>query len=167
MSVVTAASARSAYRGYEYYEAQAVTEFEKTADGLLLGKVRGSENCCYDVTVNPAHPKRSSCTCPHASGRQLVCKHMVAVYFTAFPQEAEQYIEKIERDLDDEYAEEYMEEIEGDSDDEYAEEYEDLIIQRVQEMKKSELQQVLLQILFDGPGWQCKQFIRDYVDLFY
>ena len=121
MSVITAASAQSAYRGYEYYEAQAVIQVEKTEDGLLLGKVQGSENRCYDVMVNLAHPKKSSCTCPHAAGRQLVCKHMVAVYFTAFPQEAKQYTEEIEQDWDDGYEEEYEEQV----------------IHRVQKMKKS------------------------------
>lgn len=151
MSVITAASAQSAYRGYEYYEAQTVIQVEQTEDGLLLGKVQGSENCCYDVMVNLAHPRKSSCTCPHAAGRQLVCKHMVAVYFTAFPQEAKQYIEEIEQDWDDGYEEAYEEQV----------------IQRVQKMKKSERQQALLQMLFDGPDWQYERFIRDYVALPY
>lgn len=151
MSVITASSAQSAYRGYEYYEAQAVIRYEKTEDGLLLGKVQGSENRCYDVMVNLSHPRKSSCTCPHAAGRQLVCKHMVAVYFTAFPQEAKQYIEEIEQDWDDEYEEEYEEQV----------------IHRVQKMKKAELQQALLQVLFDGPDWQYERFIRDYVELPY
>ena len=35
MSVITAASAEFAYRGYEYYEAQAVKRLEKTEDGPL------------------------------------------------------------------------------------------------------------------------------------
>ena len=34
-------------------------------------------------------------------------------------------------------------------------------------MKKSELQQALLQVLFDGPDWQNERFIRDYVELPY
>ena len=39
MSVITAASAQSACRGYEYYEAHTVIQVEQTEDGLLLGKV--------------------------------------------------------------------------------------------------------------------------------
>ena len=74
---------------------------------------------------------------------------MVAVYFTAFPQEAKQYIEEIEQAWDDGYEEEYEEQV----------------IHRVQKMKKSELQQALLQVLFDGPDWQYERFIRDYVKL--
>ena len=99
--------------------------------------------------VNLAHPRKSSCTCPHAAGRQLVCKHMVAVYFTAFPQEAKQYIEEIAQDWDD-----------GDE-----EAYEEKVVQRVQKMTESELQQALMQMLFDGPDWQYERFIRDYVVL--
>ena len=76
---------------------------------------------------------------------------MVAVYFTAFPQEAKQYIEEIEQDWYDGYEEEYEEQV----------------IQRVQKMKKAELQQALLQVLFDGPDWQYERFIRDYVELPY
>lgn len=74
---------------------------------------------------------------------------MVAVYFTAFPQEAKQYIEEIEQAWDDGYEEEYEEQV----------------IQCVQKMKKAELQQALLQVLFDGPDWQYERFIRDYVKL--
>lgn len=145
MSVISAASAQSAYRGYEYYEARAVTQLEKTEDGFLIGKVLGSGKNCYDVTVNLAHPKKSNCTCPHAAGRQIVCKHMVAAYFTAFPQEAERYIAEMEQDWD---------------------EYEEQVIQFVREMKKSELQQALLQLLFDGPEWQYEKFLEEYVGQF-
>jgi spore germination protein GerM len=44
-------------------------------------------------------------------------------------------------------------------------EYEEQVIQRVQKMKKAELQQALLQVLFDGPDWQYERFIREYVAL--
>ena len=145
MSVISAASAQSAYRGYEYYEARAVTQLEKTEDGFLIGKVLGSGKNCYDVTVNLAHPKKSNCTCPHAAGRQIVCKHMVAAYFTAFPQEAERYIAEMEQAWD-EYEENQAE-------------YEEQVIQFVRKMKKAELQQALLQLLFDGPEWALQKIM--------
>lgn len=145
MSVISAASAASAYRGYEYFEAGAVKQLEKTDDGLLIGKVSGSGKNCYDVTVDLAHPKRSICTCPHAAGRRIVCKHMVAAYFTAFPLEAEQYIAEFWGD-DDEQAE-----------------FEEQVIQCVLKMKKTELQRALLQLLFDGPDWQYERFVEEYV----
>ena len=35
------------------------------------------------------------------------------------------------------------------------------VIHYVQKMKKNELQQVLLELLFDGPEWQYERFIRE------
>ena len=64
MSVISVASTASVWRGYEYFEAGAVKQLEKADDGLLIGKVSGSGKNIYDVTVDLAHPKRSSCTCP-------------------------------------------------------------------------------------------------------
>ena len=131
MSVISVASTASVWRGYEYFEAGAVKQLEKTDDGLLI--------------VDLAHPKRSTCTCPHAAGRRIVCKHMVAAYFTAFPLEAEQYIAEL-REAEDEQAE-----------------YENQVIQCVLKMKKTELQRALLQLLFDGPDWQYERFVEEYV----
>ena len=49
--------------------------------------------------VPPPIRSQSTCpipNCPHADGRRVVCKHMVALFFTAFPEEAEEYIEEVE-----------------------------------------------------------------------
>lgn len=47
-----------------------------------------------------------------------------------------------------------------------AEQYEEELYDRVQEyvghMKKNELQQALLELLFDGPEWQFERFVRDH-----
>ena len=49
---------------------------------------------------------------------------------------------------------------------EEAEQYEEELYDRVQEyvghMKKCELQQALLELLFDGPEWQFERFVRDH-----
>ena len=49
---------------------------------------------------------------------------------------------------------------------EEAEQYEEELYDRVQEyvghMKKNELQQALLELLFDGPEWQFERFVRDH-----
>ena len=45
----------------------------------------------YYVIIDFLHPRKSSCTCPHATGRRIVCKHMVALYCTAFPEDAYRY----------------------------------------------------------------------------
>ena len=78
-----------------------------------------------------------------------MCKHMVAVYFAAFPAEAEQYIRELE---------EYWEEEE-----EQEQETEERLIAVVRKMKKSEAQEALLQVLLDGPDWQYNRFVEEYL----
>ena len=109
----------------------------------------GSQDWQYSVTVDLAHPRKSQCNCPHAAGKRIVCKHMVAVYFTAFPAEAKKYITDLEN---------YWEEEE-----QRQQELEERLIQYVHKMKKSELQEVLLQMLFDGPEWQYDRFVTEYI----
>lgn len=147
MSILSVASGQSAYRGYEYFKANKVLHMEEAADGILSGTVSGSEGKIYDVTVDVEHPRKSHCNCPHAAGKRIVCKHMVAVYFAAFPQEAEKYI----TDLENYWAE----------DENRQQEIEERLVQYVSKMKKSELQEALLQILFDGPEWQYDRFIEE------
>lgn len=150
MSIVTAASSQSAYRGYEYYKAKNVQKVEHVGEGEIGGSVSGSGNNTYDVRINLAHPRKSQCSCPHAAGKQVVCKHMVAVYFTAFPTEAERYIRELE---------EYWEEEEK-----REQETEDRLIAFVRKMKRSEAQEALLQLLLDGPDWQYDRFVAEYLE---
>ena len=150
MSIVTAASSQSAYRGYEYYKAKNVQKVEQVGEGESGGAVSGSGNNTYDVRINLAHPRKSQCSCPHAAGKQVVCKHMVAVYFTAFPTEAERYI----RELEEYWKEEEKRE----------QETEDRLIAFVRKMKKSEAQEALLQLLLDGPDWQYDRFVAEYLE---
>ena len=149
MSVITAASSQSAYRGYEYYKANNVRWVERVGGGEVSGTVSGSGNNIYDVRINLAHPRKSQCTCPHAAGKQVVCKHMVAVYFTVFPMEAQQYIRKLE---------EYWE-----VEERREQETEDRLITYVRKMKKGEAQEALLQLLLDGPDWQYDRFVEEYL----
>ena len=36
--------------------------------------------------------KKIKVHCPHADGRRVICKHMIALYFTVFPKEAKNFI---------------------------------------------------------------------------
>lgn len=146
MGVISLASGQSAYRGYEYFKAGKVIHLETADDGVLVGRVSGSGGRCYDVAVDTVHPRKSRCNCPHADGKRIVCKHMVAVYFTAFPDEAQAYI----TDLENCWEEEELRQ----------QEMEERLIQYVSKMKKSELQQALLQLLFEGPEWQFDRFVE-------
>ena len=72
------------------------------------------------------HPRRSECDCPFAQGRRVVCKHMIALYFSQFPHAAEKYHREVEA------AQEAWENEQ--------EEIRQRLIAHVHKMKKSELQ---------------------------
>ena len=95
MSIRTLASGASAWRGYEYYIGDKVLTLSQTGDDEYTGLVAGSGADPYEVTIDTEHPRRSKCNCPRADGRRVVCKHMVALYFAAFPDEVKQYMEEV------------------------------------------------------------------------
>lgn len=146
MSILTVASGQSVYRGYEYAQAEKVLHMEQVGEGLIKAAVMGNGSI-YDTLVDVAHPRKSKCNCPQASGKRIVCKHMVAVYFTAFPAEAKKYITEWER---------YWEEEE-----QRQQEQEYRLIHFVHKTKKSALQESLLQLLLDGPEWQHERFVKE------
>ncbi|MBR5229918.1 MAG: SWIM zinc finger family protein [Firmicutes bacterium] len=146
MSVLSLASGQSVYRGYEYFKEQKVSQVEQVDEGIVSAKVAGSNGSHYDVMLDIAHPRKSKCNCPHAEGKRIICKHMVAAYFTVRPWEAKKYIEELESFWEEE--------------EQRQEEQEEKLIRYVHSMKKSELQQALLQLLFEGPEWQYDRFIE-------
>ena len=77
---------------------------------------------------------------------------MMAVYFTAFPDEAEDY----KRQLEEYEAEEEQREQEF-------EELCDKVIETVDDMSEEDLKQVLLQFLFEGPEWQFERFVDEWL----
>ena len=147
MGLLECASGASVWRGYDYYKEKKVVKLEKIGDNIFSASVAGSAKEPYLVELHADHPRKSKCNCPHADGTKIICKHIVAAYFTAFPEEAEKF-----------YAEAmaYQEEEEKRLD-----ELSDKVCRCVERMKKSELQQTLLQLLFDGPEWQYEQFVRE------
>ena len=72
---------------------------------------------------------------------------MIALFFTVFPEEAENFYNE---------AMGYQKEAER-----CEEELQEKVIHYVAHMKKAELQQALLDLLFSGPEWQYNHFIRD------
>lgn len=152
MSIFTSASGKSVYRGYDYFLDDKVSNFTKINDIEYEALVQGSEEKPYKVHLNIKKPKTSVCDCPFANGRRI-CKHMMAVYFTAFPDEAKDY----KRQLEEYEAEEEQREQEF-------EELCDNVINTVHSMSRDDLRQALLQILFDGPEWQFERFVDEWVD---
>ena len=148
MGLLECASGASVWRGYDYYNEKKVKNLVETSAGVFTAEVIGTANEPYVVEIDVAHPRKSTCNCPHADGKRIVCKHMVATYFAAYPDEAVRF---------------YREYLKAQ---EEAEQYEEELYDRVQEyvghMKKNELQQALLELLFDGPEWQFDRFVRDH-----
>ena len=97
MGLLDLPSSNSLWRGYDYYKAGNVVSVTHVDSSHLSGLVKGSEGATYEVTVDLDHPKRSTCTCPFAMGRQVICKHEVALYFTAFPREADELLRRAEQ----------------------------------------------------------------------
>lgn len=149
MGLLNLASYASQWRGYEYYINKKVLCCQKIEDDKYEGQVTGSDGACYQVKINLVHPRSSQCNCLHAAGRRIVCKHMVALYFHAFPKEAEDYYQKVLEA--EEIAEQEQEQLEN------------AVIQYVGKMKKADLQQALLQTLFEGPEWQFERFVREHL----
>ena len=96
MGLIETASGNSVWRGMDYYENKKVVSWKKLNDGIYDGVVLGSEGNIYNVHVETMHPRKSVCNCPFAEGRRVVCKHMIALYFTAEPKAAEDFLKQVE-----------------------------------------------------------------------
>ena len=151
MGLLDIASGKSVRRGYDYYEKKRVLSYQMINDNLAEGVVSGSNGERYNVTVDLPHAKRSTCDCPHAEGKRRICKHKVALYFTAFPDAARQFIEDLR--AYEEAEEERTERLEG------------AVIDYVHSLKKRELEELVLELLFGGPDWQFEQFVDENIGI--
>ena len=122
---------------------------KKLDDTHFVGAVTGSEAEPYSVTIDIEHPKRSTCDCPFANGLK-VCKHMVAVYFAAFPEEAIKFKAAIDRALEEE--EQYREELPG------------RIEKYINRLNKTELKDLALNLIYELPEYEFEQFVREFID---
>ena len=149
MSIITLASQQSIWRGYDYYRSGKVRLFSEVEAGRFEGIISGSAATPYRVTIDTAHPRKSNCTCPHAKGR-IVCKHMVALYFAAHPEEAERYYMEVV--VPEEEAEALQEELE------------EKIDKYIYSLKKEELQELVFRLIADMTEWQFDDFVRDFIE---
>ena len=110
MALIDLASSNSLWRGIDYFESNKVKEVEKINDNEYKSIVSGSSD--YYVFINLNHPRKSTCSCPFAEGRRVICKHMVATYFKIYPEEAKRLIdEQVAYEMEEEelYEEHYNE----------------------------------------------------------
>ena len=147
MGLLECASGASVWRGYDYYKEKKVVTLEETEANIFAAKVSGNSSEPYSVELHIDHPRKSKCNCPHADGKRIICKHIVAAYFTVLPEEADKF-----------YAEAMAYQAE---DEKRQDEFSDKVCHYVWHMKKNELQDALLQLLFDGPEWQFDRFVQE------
>lgn len=133
MGLIEVASGNSVWHGMDYYNEKKVESWTSAEQGIYDGIVTGSENNKYTVHVDKFHPRKSTCNCPFAAGRRVVCKHMIALYFTAEPQAATDFLKEVERWEEEEKLRE-QEHYEG-------------LKQYVKSLSKTELQEQLLNAL--------------------
>ena len=149
MSILTAASSKSAWRGYEYFMEDKVQFVKKLDDTHFRGAVAGSETEPYAVTIDIEHPKRSTCDCPFANGLK-VCKHMVAIYFAAFPEEAIKFKSAIDRAIEEE--------------EQYREQLPERIEKYINKLNKAQLKDLALNLIYELPEYEFEQFVREFID---
>ena len=97
MGLIEMASGSSVWRGMDYYERKMVCSWKKSGEEAYDGVVSGSEGNKYSVHIDKVHPIKSSCNCPFAEGRRVICKHMIALLFTAEPKTAEDFLRQVEK----------------------------------------------------------------------
>lgn len=152
MGLLDLASGKSVYRGYEYYVNNRVLFCEKITDNQYLGSVEGTADEPYEAFVDIVHPRKSYCNCPFAEGKRIICKHQVAVFFKSFPEEAEKY----KRELDSYYEEE----------EQRYENIEEELAKFLDKCKKTELQEIIWDLLYEGPEWQFDRFVNHYLNTY-
>ena len=144
MGIISLASGNSCWRGLDYYKEKRVVELNKINENEYSSFVKGTNN--YNVYLDIKHPRKSSCNCPLANGKRIICKHIVATYFTAFPNEAVSFEEEQNR-LQEEYEKEQEEEF-------------DKAIKYLNRMSKQELIEELIQVFDYGPEWIYNDFVK-------
>lgn len=95
--MIELASGTSIWRGMDYYESEKVTDWTEISPTIYEGHVQGSASEPYTVRIETDHPRRSVCNCAFASGRRVICKHMIALYFTAVPQAVQDFEDMVKQ----------------------------------------------------------------------
>lgn len=144
MGIISLASGSSCWRGLNYYKEKRVVELNKINENEYSSFVKGTNN--YNVHLDIDHPRKSSCDCPLANGKRIICKHIVATYFSAKPEEATNFENEQDR-LQEKY-EKYQEEI-------YYK-----VIKYINKMSKNELIEELIHVFDYGPEWIYDDFVR-------
>ena len=121
-----------------------IKNIKKISDIEYASIASGTEE--YSVYLNLKNPRKSTCNCPLANGKRIICKHIVATYFNVVPGSAKEFEEEQNR-LQEDY-EEYQEN-----------EYKN-VIKFINKMSKKELVEELLYIFDYAPEWVYDNFVK-------
>lgn len=146
MSVISSASGSSCCRGLEYYKQEKVKNIRQLNEYEFESKVVGSEE--YNVHLNLKKPRTSKCNCPLANGKMIICKHIVATYFSVVPDSAVDFEEEQER-LQEEY-------------EEYRENQYENTIKYIKRMSKKDLVDEFIWLLDYAPDWVYEHFVSEH-----
>lgn len=91
MALIDIANSKSVWRGMEYYKQNKVLSYAMNGDGTCEGEVVGSGSENYHVHIDMEHPRKSTCDCPLAKGKMIICKRIVAVPLCLDESEAERF----------------------------------------------------------------------------
>lgn len=139
MGLLDVASSNSVWRGLDYSKENKVLKYKKINDDEYEGVVSGSNKEKYNVFMNIKHPRQSKCDCLHAKDKRIICKHVIALYFTVFPKEAGNFLKEVEKEQ-----QEY---------EEYEDKIYDKTIKYINSMTKAELKDALVEIFDIAPEW--------------
>ena len=152
MGILNASSLQSRLRGFDYYKNGKVTKLKKIDDTHYEAEVMGSYNNSYHIKLDIEHNRKCTCNCPYAYGTKIICKHMVATYFTIFPDEASSFY--------DEYN--YFHK----SEEKYCNELEYMVEDQLNHMDKEELKETILSYVCESSNIDLKDF-ADYIGIDY
>ena len=144
MGIISCASGSSCWRGLDYCKDKKVKDIKKISDIEYTSSICGTKE--YEVYLNLKNVRKSTCNCPLANGKRIICKHIVATYFSVVPNSAKEFEDEQKR-LEEEY-EEYK-------DNEYKN-----VIKFINQMSKDELVEELIHIFDYAPEWIYDDFIR-------
>ena len=144
MSIITSASGSSCWRGLDYYKSKKIKNIKKLNNNEYTSIVSGNKD--YNVYLNLEHPRKSTCNCPLANGKRIICKHIVATYFSAVPNSAKNFEEEQEK-LQQEYEENEERQYKN-------------AINYLYKMTKKELIEELAYIFDYAPEWIYNDFVR-------
>lgn len=146
MSIISSASASSCWRGLEYYKQEKVKDIKQINEYEFESTVVGNDE--YNVHLNLKKPRTSVCNCPLANGKMIICKHIVATYFTVVPNSAKDFEEE-QNKLQEEY-------------EKYKENQYENAIKYIKKMPKKELIDEFIWLLDYSPEWVYEHFIKEH-----